>query len=245
MICVLVYNDLFSWKAATEQIGLLICSVFFVIGFLFTLCVLYLVSFALGRRPEKNTNKDELIFPPWLLLVFCFFWQLPYGLSILPDIPLLKKLAEQYPTYTFLKFDFRTELKVILNMMAIAPFLCILTWVLCAKEEDLKPNEELVRRPRVLSLALICVGALVTSFFIPKYRLAMWIVLLPLTLIFFSLWCFWLKKITRGKEKTEQEKENEAEELKKNEKPRRRPCNCAATCSARSPIRWAGCTGAA
>lgn len=212
VICVLVYNKLFNW----QQIGMLICSVFFIIGFLFTICVLYLASFTIGSKEGRIINKDEPIFPLWLVIVFCVFWLLPSGLSALPDIPLLKKLEADYPNWAFLKFNFKDELKAILNMMAVAPFLCILTWILCAKEEkELKPNEKLVRRPWVLSIALICIGLLAASFFFPAYRLRMWIVLLPLTLISLSLWWFWRKRITLDQEETEQqEKKNEAEETK-------------------------------
>ena len=198
VLCVLVYKDLFSWKAFTEQIGLLTCSVFFVLGFLFTLCVLYLACFTIGSKKGRITNKDALIFPPWLLLVFCFFWLLPYFFSILPKIFSLLE-----------KFGISNEHKTILNMLAIAPFLCVLTWILCAKEEELKENERLVRRPWVLLLALICSGLLGVSFFVPKYRLCMWIVLLPFSLILFSLWWLWRKKITLAEEKDDKKEEEE------------------------------------
>ena len=212
VLCVLVYKDLFNWKAFVEQTGALVYAMFFSLGFLMTLNVLYLASFTIGSKRGKLKNRDELIFPPWLLLVFCFFWLLPYGFSLLPDIPLLKKLAQRYPDWTFLQFEYKLNIKVILNMMSVCPFLCILTWILCAKEEELKKNEKLVRRRWVLSAALTCLGALVASFFVPKYRLALWIVLLPLSLILLTLWCFWKKKVNCAKE----------EELKKNEKPVRR-----------------------
>lgn len=212
LLCVLVYNDLFSWKAFTEQIGLLICSAFFALGFLLTLIVLYLASFTIGSRQGQITGKDDLVFPPWLVIGFCFFWLLPYLLSVLPDVPLLKKLAERYPTYTFLKFDFTLELKAVLNMLAISPFLCLLTWVLCAREYELKDNEKLVRRPVVLTLALLCLGLLGASFFIPKYRLCMWIVLPPITLILFSLWWFWRKKVVFEKKTEPKAKEAAGEE---------------------------------
>lgn len=91
--------------------------------------------------------------------------------------------------------------KVVLNMLAIAPFLCLLTWILCAREEELKGNEKLVRRPVFLVFALVCVGVLGTAFFFPTYRnwdlrLCTWIVMVPFSLIFFSLWWFWRKKVT-------------------------------------------------
>ena len=201
VICVLVYNKQFSWSAVTEQIGVLTYSVFFVLGFLLTLCVLYLACFTFGSK-AKITNKDELFFPSWLLFIFCFFWLLPYCLSILPKIPLLKQ------------FDLALEHKVILNMLAVAPFLCVLTWILCAKEEELKPNEKLVRRPWVLSIALICAGSLAAAFFLPAYqlRLCIWIVLLPLSIIFFSLWWLWRKKITLDDEAKTAQKKAEAED---------------------------------
>ena len=138
VVCVLVYKDLFSWKAFTEQVGLLTYAAFFSFGFLMTLSVLYMACFTIGSKKGAITNRDEMIIPPWLLIVFCFFWLLPYCLSVLPDMPFLKKLTERYPSCSFLQFDFRLELKAILNMVAISPFLCVLTFILCAKEEELK-----------------------------------------------------------------------------------------------------------
>ena len=212
VLCVLVYKDLFSWKDFVEQIGLLVGSAFFVLGFLITLIVLYLASFTIGSKKGKITNKDELVFPLWMLLVFCFFWLLPYLLSVLPDVKFSEKLVAQFP---FLKFSFQKDIntvKAVLNMLAISPFLCLLTWILCAKEEELKENEKLVRRPMLLTLALFCVGMLGAAFFFPTYRdwdlrLCTWIVMIPFSLIFFSLWWFWRKKVAKNKEKDETKKE--------------------------------------
>ena len=92
VLCVLVYRgvfdlkDLKDLKSLKEQIGLLICSGFFALGFLFTLIVLYWASLTVGSKKGQITNKDDLVFPPWMLLLFCFFWLLPYGLSLLPDV---------------------------------------------------------------------------------------------------------------------------------------------------------------
>jgi|GEM_PF-5599844 len=217
VFCVLVYEDLFAWNDFLAQIGVLTYAVFFSLGFLVTLCVLYMACFAIGRKKGAFTNKDELVFPLWWLPVgFLVFWLLVYGLSVLPEMPLLKKLAERYPSLPFLKFDFGPKLgnvKALLCLLAGSPFLCVLTWILCSGVEKPRENEKLVRRPLLLWAALGCVGLLCASFFIPKYRLAIWILMLPLSLIFFTLWWFWRKKVVQeGKQAAVPEEEEKAAE---------------------------------
>ena len=217
VICVLIYRDISSLDRIKDQVGLLTCSVFFVFGFLLTICMLYLACFTIGSKKGKVTNKDDLIFPLWLLIVFGFFPLVTYGLSLLPD------LIERYLFLKNLKFEIGMDpraFKAILNMVSIAPFLCLLTWLLCAKEEEeLKENEKLVRRPWVLSIALACIGSLVVSFFVPKYRLAIWVILLPFSLISLTLWWFWKQKITLNKEETAETEEKDEEEEKKPKLP--------------------------
>ena len=228
VLCVVIYKDPGTGKSFWGQINLLICSVFFVFGFLFTLCVLYLACFTVGSKKGRLTNKDELVLPPWLLIAFLAFPVVSFLLSLMPDVKFSENLLKAIPFLERLKFEIKADInavKAILNMLAITPFLCVLTWILCAKEEELKENEKLVRRRWLLNVALVCIGLLVVAFFIPtSYRLAMWIVLLPLSGVALTLWWSWRKKVPADPEKTaepekkegeEEEAEEEGEEKKK------------------------------
>ena len=204
VLCVLVYEDLFAWDRFMKQARLLTCTAFFSLGFLITSSMLYLVCFTGSGLKGKINDRDVLIFPPWLLLVLLFFWVLPCALSALPEMSFLEKLAQRHPSWTFLNFDFGLKLKnarALLVMLAFSPFLCVLTWILCAGAGEPGENEKLVRRPVMLVSALVCAGLLCASFFFPaRFRFRTWVFALPLFLVFLTLWWFWRKKIVQSGE---------------------------------------------
>ncbi len=135
------------WKIAATIVASAFCMS---LGAIFTMVMLNMV----GRAFSKNQNgapegRDTLPFPWWLIGIVCFFWLVPWLVSLLSESWMARAMPQSFAKVQFL-----------LNLLCFLPFLCILFWTWYAEtrgrlaelKEDARAKGGRLVHPRWLAL---------------------------------------------------------------------------------------------